>query len=139
MELTKRLGRTSRQIVVPLCRECATQLVKSSAAEERMQKLSRLLTVVTALLLMTSTLLLFPGTILGLRFIFAILLAAAGSIVLIRIFRMLIRNAALPEKKAVLGSARLETFSWRSATFTFTNDSFVERFTELNDLRRLET
>jgi hypothetical protein len=139
MELTKRTGRTSRQVDVPLCEQCADQLNKRSAAEERMQKLSRLLTISAGVLVMFAVLLLLSGTVLWLRLLLALLLGAAAAGVVTWIFRTAIDNAALPAKKAVLESAQLQAFSWRTATFKFSNDTFVERFIELNEPLLLET
>jgi len=133
MKLVKRTGRTTRQIDAPLCEQCAAQLIKRSAAEERMQKLSRLLAVVAAVLLLFGVLLLLSGTDLLLRLLLALLLAAAAAAVVTRLFRTAIGSAALPEKKAVLESAQLQAFSWRTATFQFSNDTFIERFMELNE------
>lgn len=139
MNLAKRTGRTCRQVDVPLCEQCAEQLNKRSAAEERMQKLSRLLTIVAGVIVLFAALLLFSGTVLWLRLLLALLLGAAAAAVVTWLFRVAIDRAALPEKKAVLESAQLQAFSWRTATFEFSNDTFVERFMELNEPLLLET
>jgi protein-arginine kinase activator protein McsA len=139
MKLAKRTGRTTRQVDVPLCEQCAAQLNKRSAAEERMQKLSRLLTISAGVLVFFAALLLLSGTVLWLRLPFALLLAATAAAAVTWLFRTAIGNAALPEKKAVLESAQLQAFSWRTATFKFSNDTFVERFMELNESLLLET
>lgn len=139
MKLVKRAGRTTRQLDVPLCEQCAAQLNKRSAAEERMEKLSRLLTIITGVLVMFAALLLLSGTVLWLRLPLALLLAAAAAAIVTWLFRTAIGSAALPEKKAVLESAQLQAFSWRTATFQFSNDTFVERFMELNESLLLET
>jgi hypothetical protein len=133
MELSKRNGRTRRQIDVPLCRQCAAQLNKKSAVEERLQKLSRLFTIAAAVLLFFAALLLFSGSVFWLRLLLAMLLAIAAAAIAIRISRIAVNKAALPEKKAVLQSAQLQAFSWRTATFEFSNESFVDRFLELNE------
>ena len=104
-----------------------------------MQKLSRLLAIIAAVLLLFGTLLLLSGTVLWLRLLLALLLAAAAAAVVTWLFRTPIGRAAPLEKKAVLQSAQLQAFSWRTATFQFSNDTFVERFMELNEPILLET
>jgi hypothetical protein len=42
-------------------------------------------------------------------------------------------KAALPEKQAVRGSAKVTNFSWRATTFEFTNETFAERFEAMNE------
>lgn len=101
--------------------------------------MSRLLAAAAALLLMIGTLLLFSGIVLWLRFLLASLLAVAAAAVVTWIFRIVIKDAALPEKKAVLESAQLQAFSWRTATFEFSNETYVTRFMELNDPPLVET
>ena len=98
-----------------------------------MQKLSRLFAAIAGVVLLSGGLLLLSGTVLWLRLLLALLLAAAAAAVGIRLFRPAIGRAALPEKKAVLESAKLQAFSWRTATFHFSNDTFIERFMELNE------
>lgn len=139
MELVKRNGRTRRQVAVPICRQCAAQLAKNSAAEERLRKQSWLFAAIMAFLILIAALLLLPGAIFWLRFLTSFLLALAAAAVVLWFFRAPIANAALPEKKAVLDSARLQAFSWRTATFVFANDTFVERFIELNETLLLES
>ncbi len=69
MELVKRNGRTRRQVNVPICEQCAAQLHKNSAAEERMRKQSWLFAGVIAFLILIAALLLLPGAIFWLRFL----------------------------------------------------------------------
>jgi len=133
MELYKRNGRIRRQIDVPLCSQCAAQLSKSSAAEERMHKVSRLLAITAGTVLLLAGLLLLSGVAIWLRLLLALLLGLAATAFVTGLFRTRISNAALPEKKAVLDSAQLQAFSWRTATFEFSNDAFIERFMELNE------
>jgi hypothetical protein len=139
MELVKRSGRTRRLIDVPICEQCAAQLLKKSAAEERLQKQSWLFAIIAGVIILFAALLLLPGAIFWLRILFALLLAVAVAAIVLRLFRTPIANAALPEKKAVLDSARLQAFSWRTATFEFSNDTFAERFVELNEPLILES
>ena len=138
MELVKRNGGTRRLVDVPVCEQCAAQLHKKSAAEERLQKQSWLFAIITGVVTLFAALLLLPGAIFWLRFLFAIFLAILAAAVVLRLFRTAITDAALPEKKAVLDSAQLQAFSWRTASFEFSNDIFIERFIELNEPLLLE-
>ena len=60
MELVKRSGRTRRLVDVPICEQCAAQVQKKSAAEERMQKQSWLFAAVIGVLILFALLLLLP-------------------------------------------------------------------------------
>jgi len=139
LQLQKRSGRTIRQIDVPLCEKCAKQLGRESGEEERLQKLSRLLTAIAVVVTLLIVLLAMSGTVLWLRAILALLLGAGVAGIVTWLFRSAISKAALPEKKAILQSAQLETFSWRTTTFLFFNETFVERFEELNKSLLVET
>lgn len=139
MELVKRSGRSSRQVNVPLCQQCAVQLNKRSAAEERMQKMSRLIVLTSGVLVSFTVFFLLSGSALWLRLFLALLLGIASAAVVNWLFRTTISKAALPEKRAVLESAQLQSFSWRTATFEFSNDTFADRFVELNESLLLET
>ena len=68
-----------------------------------------------------------------LRLLIALLIGGGVTFGVFVFFRRAIGNAALPEKKAILQSAQIETFSWRATTFSFTNDAFTERFIDLNE------
>lgn len=136
MVIDRRQGYILRQVDVPLCDTCAQQLRKTSAAEERLQKQSWLVTVIAAVLIFLVSLFNFPGF--WLRLLMALLLAAIAGAVAMHLFRRAIARAALPEKKAVRESVRLERFNWRSATFQFDNERFIDRFIELNEPLILE-
>jgi hypothetical protein len=133
MEIHQRDGRTRRQVEVPICAQCAGHLQKSSAAEERLQRQSRLFVPLAAVLILIAALLLLPGILFGLRLLIAIILAIIAGVVVYRLFRRAAASAALPEKKAVRASAELQSFTWRTATFSFTNATFIDRLVELND------
>ena len=139
MQLAKRHGRTRRQVDVPLCAQCASEIAKKSAAEERLSKQKWLFATAAGLLIFLAALLLLPASIFWLRFLVSLLLAIVAALVVLRFFRSVIARAALPEKKAVLESAQLQAFSWRTATFEFSNDTFVEHFVELNEPLLLES
>jgi hypothetical protein len=134
MPIRKRIGRTTRKIDVPLCLGCAQQINRKSGEEERLQKIGLL--VVTAVFLLATAIILIV-TPSGLNFILRLLIAmlfSGGLTFGIHYFlRRSVANAALPEKKAILQSAQIETFSWRATTFSFANDLFSERFVDINE------
>ncbi len=133
MHIHKRIGRTTRKIEVPLCQDCASELNRQSGDEERLQKIGLLVT--TAVFLITTAILFIiipSGLNFILRLLFALLLSAGLAFGVQTFFRRSMHNAALPEKKAILQSAQIETFSWRATTFSFENDLFTERFIDIN-------
>jgi len=139
MELRQRNGRTLRQVDVPLCDQCNAQLQKESGEEERLRKLGRLITVAVSFLAVVFLLLVLPSpVVLWIRMILALIGGAIVAGIVRWLFRGVINRAALPEKKAIRESARMESFSSRTATFVFSNESFVERFVELNQLLLVE-
>jgi hypothetical protein len=82
---------------------------------------------------------LLPG---GIPLLFRLLVGLAIALILgalvLGYFRRKRREAALPEKKAVLGSACINAFSWRATIFEFDNEAFAERFVELNEPKLME-
>lgn len=139
MMLKQRYGRITRLINLPLCSRCAGELNRHSADEERLQKISWLVSGVLFLLGLAITLLLTPAALsFGLRLLIAMLVGGALVAAVLWGFRQPIANAALPEKQAIRQSVAIEDFSWRATTFTFENDLFADRFTELNEPRLME-
>ncbi len=133
LELRKRIGRVTRWVDVPLCAQCAQIVQKRSGDEERWQKIGWLVTAVITLLLLAIGLLLTPaGLSFGIRLLLVLVVAGLAGWVVLRLFHRVVDQAARPEKKAVLTSATIQTFSWRATTFTFTNETFVERLKYLN-------
>lgn len=139
MPIHRRIGRTTRTIDVPLCTSCAQTITRRSGEEERLQKIGML--VGTAVFLITTAILLI-ATPAGLGFILRLLIALliGGTLTfgVAAFFRRAISNAALPEKKAILQAAQIETFSWRATTFSFANDAFTERFVDINESLLME-
>ena len=134
MPIHKRIGRTTRTIAVPLCTSCAQTIARQSGEEERLRKIGLL--VATAVFLITTAIILIAtpaGLSFILRLLIALLIGGGVTFGVFVFFRRAISNAALPEKKAILQSAQIETFSWRATTFSFTNDAFTERFIDLNE------
>jgi uncharacterized membrane protein HdeD (DUF308 family) len=131
--LTKRVGRVTRLIDVPLCAECARTVQRKSGEEERLEKLGWLAAAGAGLIVLALVLMLLPaGTPFWLQAVLGLLAGGMGGTAVFHLFRRLSAHKTLPEKKAILQSARIETFSWRAATFTFTNETFRERFQEIN-------
>ena len=139
MTLRQRYGRITRLIDVPVCSRCAGELNRRSAEEERLQKLSWLISSVLFLLGLAIALLLTPPALsFGLRLLLALLAGGGLAAAVLWALRKPIANAALPEKQAIRQSVTIEDFSWRATTFAFENDLFADRFTELNKPRMME-
>lgn len=134
MMLRKRNGRITRLIDVPLCATCAQTLGRQSADEERIQKISWLVTGVVSLVALAVGLLLTPTALaFATRLLIALGITLLVALASLRLFRRAHANAALPAKKSILAAARITTFSWRATTFEFTNETFTERFRRLNE------
>ena len=139
MTLRQRYGRITRLIDVPLCSRCAGELQRRSADEERLQKISWLVSGVLFLLGLAITLLLTPAALsFGLRLLIALLVGGGLVAAVLWGFRKPIADAALPEKQAIRAAVAIDAFSWRATTFAFENDLFADRFTELNGPRLME-
>lgn len=134
MSIRKRIGRTTRRIEVPLCDDCAREIQRQSGDEERLQKIGLLVTTAVFLLSTAILFIMIPSGLNSiLRLLFSLLISAGLAFGVYTIFRRSMHNAALPEKKAILQSAQIETFSWRATTFSFENDLFTERFVDINE------
>ena len=139
MTLRQRYGRITRLIDVPLCSRCNGELHRRSADEERLQKISWLISGVLSLLGLAVALLLTPAALsFGLRLLIALLVSGGLATAVLWGFRKPISNAALPEKQAIRQAVAIEGFSWRATTFAFENDLFADRFSELNAPRLME-
>lgn len=139
LELKKRIGRVTRIIDVPLCVDCAHQIQRLSAEEERWQKLGWLAGGIVFFLTL-ALVLLFSSAALGLalRLLTALSLAALLGAAVAGLFWRVSRRAALPAKKAIYASAGITAFSWRATTFNFSNEIFAERFRSLNESSLIE-
>lgn len=140
MALKQCSGRTIRQVDVPLCDQCAGELQRESGQEERMRKMSWLIITAVAILVAVTMLLVLPASVtFWMRLLLSLLGGVIAAVIMRRLFRGIINRAALPGKKAVRESAQLVSFSWRTATFVFTNEPFIDRFIELNEPLLVET
>jgi hypothetical protein len=139
MTVKQRYGRITRLIDLPLCSRCAGELNRRSADEERLQKISWLVSGVLFLLGLAITLLLTPAALsFGLRLLIALLVGSGLATGALWGFRKPIANAALPEKQAIRQAVTIEGFTWRATTFAFENDLFADKFSELNAPRLME-
>ncbi|HRQ38932.1 MAG TPA: hypothetical protein PLD25_13575 [Chloroflexota bacterium] len=139
MTIRKRLGRVTRLIHVPVCADCTTQLRRRSMEEERLTQLKYLVGGVAFLVtLFAMYIVLPPGLATAVRLLAAVMMGGVVTAVIFAIFRRQIRQVYLPEKKAVLQSARIENFSWRATTFAFENEEFAQRFVTLNESLLME-
>ncbi|MCP4429321.1 MAG: hypothetical protein GY803_32970 [Chloroflexi bacterium] len=134
MALRKRIGRVTRQVDVPLCADCWRKINRESGEEERLGKMGWLAAGGTAVLALTVIFLLTPAEMsLSLRLLVGLALALVLAEFARQLFRRAQRKAMLPVKKAIRQSANLTNFSWRAAVFEFTNETFAERFKEINE------
>lgn len=134
LPLRKRLGRITRTIDVPLCRDCHRELNRQSGDEERLGQIGRLVAGVVLVLAAVLVLLLSPAEIsLLLRLLVALALGVVLGQLTLLLFQRARQNAALPEKQAIRRSAQIVTFSWRATTFDFVNQTFAERFEAMNE------
>jgi len=139
MEVRKRIGRVTRLIEVPLCNRCASELRRQSGEEERLQKIGRLVGSALFLLALALILLLTPARLgFTLRLLIALSTATVLTTAVYLWFRRARFQAARPEKKAIRNSAGITTFSWRATTFEFNNETFAERFRDLNETLLME-
>jgi hypothetical protein len=139
MALTRRSGRRTRSIDVPLCAACFRELKRESGQEERLHRLGRAASVFVFLLAAILVFILFSGLLPLLASLFISL--AVGTLVGLGVrtyFRRIRADAALPEKKAILASSQLVDFSWRATTFEFDNEEFSDRVEELNQEKLME-
>jgi hypothetical protein len=129
----------TRLIDVPLCGECHRELRRQSHLEERLQKVGRISSGAAALVAITVLLMVLPGWLpFLLRLSLALLGGALAAAAVQTFFRRGREAAARPEKRAILRSAAMVAFSWRTATFVFENDGFASRFAELNRTQLME-
>lgn len=133
LRLKKRHGRITRQVDVPLCADCAEELTRKSGQEERLEKMGWAAAGGTAVILLILGLLLTPaGLAFWLRLLLGLIVGLGVGTAVLLYFRRRALQHALPTKLAILQSAQIQTFSWRAVTFTFTNETFSERFRALN-------
>lgn len=139
MELRRRIGRLTRMIDVPLCKECHYDLRRRSANEERLQKLGWLVSGVLFLLTIALALVFMPVEFgFGLRVLLAALVALLLAGFVFWLFWRASNRAELPSKQAIRQSADIINFSWRAATFEFVNEKFAEQFRAMNEARLME-
>jgi hypothetical protein len=139
LTVSKRAGRLTRLIELPLCNDCYREVNGQSGEEERLQRIGRIASIGAPLLALLLVFLLLPDTLAPwLRLGAGLLLALFVFQILRAVFRRSSLKAARPEKLAILDSACMVDFSWRATTFEFGNEVFAERFSELNEPQLME-
>jgi hypothetical protein len=133
MKIFKRRGTITRMIHIPLCGDCHQMVSRKSWVEERWLRLGKVLTIGVAIAVLVAGNFLLPAFFPGwLRLISAVILSLLLALGLRGVYRQRSAELALPEKKEILGSARMTKFSWRVTTFVFSRSDFAKRFSELN-------
>lgn len=139
MTIRKRLSRVTRLIDVPVCADCAAQLRRRSMEEERLTQIKYLVSGAAFLVTLFAVFIILPpGLATAVRLLAGVMVGGVVTAVIFAIFRRQIQQAYLPEKKAVLQSARIENFSWRATTFVFENEEFAQRFVAMNESLLME-
>jgi hypothetical protein len=134
LTLQKRNGRISRLLDVPLCHTCDQACLRRSGMQEQRQKLGWLATGLTLLLGLALVFLMLPADLgLSVRLFIALLVAGLGATAVYTTGRRWADQAAPPQSKAILQAANIDTFSWRTITLSFTNESFAEQVRQLNE------
>ena len=133
LTIRKRNGRFTRQIEVPLCADCAQEARRKSGEEERLERIAWAVAGGAALLLFLAGLLLTPaGLGFWLRLAVGVMLGFGGGTAVLTLLRPRPQRRARPAKQAILAAAQISDFSWRATTFSFTNETFANRFREIN-------
>lgn len=137
--MKRRIGRITRAIDVPLCRECAHILRRLSGEEERLLKLGKVVGILLFFVVLAFAILFSPAELnLALRLLLALATALLVAIPAYSLFKRAGFRAALPAKKEIYHSIHIARFSWRATTFEFANETFAERFKKLNQSRLME-
>ncbi len=133
MKIAKRKGTTTRLIKIPICSDCFQAVSRKTWAEERWLRLGKAVTIVVAIAILATGYVLLPAEFPGwFRLASAAILSLLIALGLRGIYKQRSADMAHPDKKAILGSAKMMNFSWRVTTFFFSRMDFTERFIELN-------
>lgn len=139
LTIRKRNGRFTRLIEVPLCADCAQEARRKSGEEERLERIAWAVAGGAALLLFLAGLLLTPaGLGFWLQLVVGLALGVGGGTAVLILLRPLAQRRARPAKQAILSAAQISDFSWRATTFSFSNETFAERFRDLNEALLIE-
>jgi ABC-type Fe3+-siderophore transport system permease subunit len=105
-----------------------------------MRSFGRLGSIVGGLLMLIFLFIILPkGLTIPWRILFATVSSLAIGAIIYFYFERRRSQGARPKKKAILSSAAMSNFSWRAATFEFSNESFAKEFKELNRPNLMET
>jgi hypothetical protein len=139
MGLRRRIGRITRMVDVPLCKECHYELRRRSAEEERLQKIGWLVSGVLFLLVVAFALIFTPVEFgFGLRLLLAAFVALLLAGCVFWLFWRASARVELPSKQAIRQSADIANFSWRATTFEFDNETFADQFRKMNETQLME-
>lgn len=132
LDISLRKQQLTRSVEVPLCAACKRETQRRSGREEQLVRLGWIAAPLAAVLVLLGVWLLSASLPTGLRVLLGLALAAATAAATLGLFRRMARTAELPEKRAVMTSARIDDFSWRTMTFDFTDEPFAHIVSELN-------
>jgi succinate dehydrogenase/fumarate reductase cytochrome b subunit len=108
-------------------------LQRKSAEEERFEKIGKFVAIGMLLFGTAVTLLLTPAQLSFMtRLMGSLFIGLLSGTAVYALFHHLSNRATLPQKKAILNTAHITSFSWRTTTFAFTNETFTERFKSIN-------
>lgn len=137
--ISRRQGRVSRHVEVPVCDRCQGVLRRNSYLEERWQRLGLLGLLSGTLLAGALAWFLLPAALPDLlREGVALGAALLTAFVVYQLARRARQRAALPDKQAIRDAARIRRFSWRTMTFDFANEAVGEQFAALHADRLME-
>lgn len=137
--IRKQAHQRLRTIKVPLCNACNQQIHRKSGVEEQRLRLGLFLGIGLGVITFAIGLL-FSATawLFVVRLFFGLLIGVVVGTAVYLIMRQFSQKASLPEKQTILNAAKIQTFDHNTTTFTFYNQTFAERFIQLNESQQMK-
>ena len=123
----------ARQVSVPFCDDCIALREFKSARQVQFERLSVVVSVILALTLglWTTTRISHLG-----RWVWGALLGVLVGLIAFGVMYMIARawswGFRSAETRAVLNTVRIRDFDWETTTLEFANDTYAERFAQVN-------
>ena len=128
-----------RSIAVPLCEQYRRIMRRCSFKESQRLRLGLVFGGGVGVIALAIILLISPVTLTFMaRFLLGIIGGAILGTAVWLMFYNNSRNEILPEKQNILQSARIGEFNHQSTTFLFENQTFADRFRQLNQSLQVE-